>query len=630
MTINKFFIIDFDSTFVRTEGLEELAVLSLKNNPEKEKIIKQIKELTNQGMEGRIPFDKSLDMRLKLIQAHKSLFKLLVKSLKKKISTSVLRNKKFFKKFKDNIYIISGGFFEFIYPVVSEFGIEKEHVLANRFIYNKKGMIIGFDKSNLLAQKGGKVKAVRALDLKGEIHIVGDGYTDFEIKQMGIAKQFTAFTENVIREPVIEKADHIAPNFDEFLYLNRLPTEISYPKNRIKVLLLENVDNEAVKTFEKEGYTVEYQEKSIHENELLKKINNVSLLGIRSRTCVNKNLLLQANKLLAVGAFCIGVEQIDLKTSSERGVAVFNAPYSNTRSVVELVIGEIIMLARGIFDKNRILHQGTWNKSAEGSNEIRGKKLGIIGYGNIGTQLSVLAESMGMEVYFYDTVEKLALGNARGCRSLTELLKISDIITVHVDGRAENKNLISEREFLLMKDKVLFLNLSRGHIVDYGSLAKYIKLGKVRGAAVDVYPVEPKSRDDKLISPLQNLKNTILTPHIGGSTKEAQKNIAEFVSARIIEYVNTGNTYMSVNIPNLQLQKTKKVHRLLHLHKNVPGILAQINSVLATYKINILGQYLKTDDRIGYVITDVNKKYDREVIEKLKKIPNTIRFRVLY
>jgi len=331
-----------------------------------------------------------------------------------------------------------------------------------------------------------------------------------------------------------------------------------------------------------------------------------------------------------VSAFCIGINQIDLSACSFNGTAVFNAPYSNTRSVVELVLAEIIILYRRLFDKSSLMQQGVWNKSPQGCHEVRGKKLGIIGYGNIGSQLSVIAEGLGMEVYFYDIVEKLALGNAKRCQSLRELFRVADVVTVHVDGRLSNKNLIGEREFKMMKDKVIFLNLSRGYVVDIKALVKNIKTGKIAGAGIDVFPKEPKSNKDPFVSELQKLPNVVLTPHIGGNTLEAQKNIGQFVASKIIEFINTGNTMMSVNLPNLQLPKLKRGHRFIHLHKNTPGVLAQINSLLAKYKINVDGQYLKTNERVGYVITDVNKKYGKEIIKALKEIPETLKFRVLY
>jgi len=368
----------------------------------------------------------------------------------------------------------------------------------------------------------------------------------------------------------------------------------------------------------------------LDEEELAEKIKKISILGIRSKTQVTKKVLDQAERLLGIGAFCIGTNQIDLLECQKKGVAVFNAPYSNTRSVVELAIGEIIFMMRNLIDKTYLMHRERWNKSPKGSYEIRGKKLGIIGYGNIGTQLSVLAESMGMNIYYYDIEEKLALGNATKCDSMDELFLHSDVISLHVDGRTSNKNLIGDEEFKKMKDGVILLNLSRGHVVDIQALKNHLESGKVKGAAIDVFPEEPKNNEDEFESELVGLSNTILTPHIGGSTVEAQMNIADFVPGKIMNYINTGSTSGSVNFPNLTLPTLENAHRLIHIHHNVPGILAHINNVLANHKINIVGQYLKTNETIGYVITDIDKAYDKQVIKDLRSIEHTIRFRILY
>ena len=626
----QYFLIDFDSTFIKSEGLDELAAIALKTNKNKESILEKIKTLTQQGMEGKLPFDKSLNERIDLLEANRSHVEKVAKVLKKNISSSILRNKNFFKLYKDNIYIISGGFKEFIIPVVTPFGIPENHIFANTFLFDAQKNIIGVDTKNPLSQENGKVKLLQSLHLKGDIYVIGDGYTDYKLKELGLVKKFIAFTENIEREIVVKKADHIAPSFDEFLYVNKLPMAISYPKSRIRVLLLENIHQDAVTLFKKEGYQVEYADKSFSEEKLQEKIKDIAILGIRSKTKITKEIINAAPNLLAVGIFAIGVNQVNLLAATQKGLAVFNAPYSNTRSVAELIIGEIIMLARRTFEKSTLLHQGVWDKSAAACHEIRGRKLGIIGYGHIGSQVSVLAEALGMEVYFYNTSDRLAFGNAKKCSSMEELLKIADIVTVHVSGKPENKNLIGETAFRQMRDGVLFLNASRGFVVDIQALAGNLKNGKVKGAAIDVFPKEPEKNGENFDTPLQNLPNVILTPHLGSGTEEAQKNIAQFVPQKIIAYINTGNTHLSVNIPNMQLPEQGNNHRLLHIHKNVPGILAKINSVLAENNSNILGQYLKTNEEIGYAITDVNKKYDKKVLDILKKIPDTIRFRVLY
>lgn len=397
-----------------------------------------------------------------------------------------------------------------------------------------------------------------------------------------------------------------------------------------KALLLENVHPDAAARFRAAGYDVESLPQSLDEDALCQKLPRVSVLGIRSKTHVTPRVLSCAPGLIAVGAFCIGTDQIDLQASARRGVAVFNAPYSSTRSVVEIILGEILLLARGVFAKSQKLHRGVWDKSATGSNEIRGKKLGIVGYGKIGSQLSVLAESLGMEVYFYDLEVKLVLGNARKCRSLSQLLSAADIVTLHVDGRSENRGLFGKKEFSQMKPGAIFLNASRGFVVDDEALAACLKSGKIRAAALDVFPREPKANSEKFSSPLQGMDQVILTPHIAGSTEEAQQDIGSFVSERIVDYARDGSTLYSVNFPNVQLPKIKNAHRLIHIHENIPGMLAQINHVFATHQANILGQYLKTTETIGYAITDIGTAYREKILGDLREIPHTIKFRVLY
>ncbi len=630
MKSNRSYVIDFDSTFTQVEALDVLGEISLANEPNKQQKLEKLEALTNMGMEGEISFRESLQQRLALLEANNKHLPQLVEILKKKISPSFIRNEEFFKEHREDIYIISNGFKEFIIPIVKELGIKEENVFANTFEFAEDGKIIGFDRSNVLSSNGGKVATLKNLDLQGDVYMIGDGYTDYEVKAAGLANKFYAFTENIERDSILEKADHITPSMDEFLYLFKLNKAISYPKNRIKVLLLENVHPDALGLMKEEGYNVTTYSGAMDEDELAEKIKDVSVLGIRSKTQLTRKVIENAPRLIAVGAFCIGTNQIDLVACLEKGIAVFNAPYSNTRSVVELAIGEIIMLSRNLPDKLKLMHDGFWDKSATNSREIRGKKIGIIGYGNIGAQLSVVAESIGFDVYYYDIVEKLALGNATKCKSLQELLEKVDIVSLHVDGRKENLNIIGEKEFKMMKDGVIFLNLSRGHVVDIDALVKNIKSGRIIGAGIDVFPKEPKTNSESFESPLRNLPNVILTPHIGGSTEEAQANIGNFVPGKIMEYINTGSTTNSVNFPNLQLPTLENAHRLIHIHENMPGIIAKINNIFAHHNINIVGQYLKTNEVIGYVITDIDKEYGPEVIKELKEIEHTIRFRVLY
>tara|TARA_B100000929_G_scaffold22818_1_gene17122 strand:- start:1031 stop:2263 length:1233 start_codon:yes stop_codon:yes gene_type:complete len=406
--------------------------------------------------------------------------------------------------------------------------------------------------------------------------------------------------------------------------------KLSFPKNKIKVLLLEKIDTVAKSIFEKEGYEIETFDTSLNEKELSEKIKDISILGIRSKTIITKKVLQSANRLLSIGAYCIGTNLINLKECQKKGVIVFNAPYSNTRSVVEIVIAQIIILMRNIIIKSNQMHKGIWKKDSINSYEIRNKTLGIIGYGNIGSQLSVIAESLGLKVIYYDILDKLSIGNAKRYDSMKKLLKECDILSIHVDGREENTNLIGDKEINLMKKGAILINYSRGNIVNINSLKRNLKNNKLLGAAIDVFPKEPLSNKEKFKSELIGLNNITLSPHIGGSTKEAQKNIGSFVPQKIIEYINSGNSSNSINFPNLSLPEQKEAHRFIHIHKNEPGIMLKINKILSDYNINIVGQYLKTNESIGYVITDINNEYNKQVIQSLRKIHDTIKLRVLY
>ena len=406
--------------------------------------------------------------------------------------------------------------------------------------------------------------------------------------------------------------------------------ELSYPKNKINVLLLEKVDKIAFDLFKEEGYNVESLDGSLSEKDLIKKIKDVSILGIRSKTIISDKVIKSANKLLAIGAFCIGTNQIKFESCNDSGIVVFNAPYSNTRSVVEIVIAQIINLMRKIVIKSNKMHSGVWRKDSIDSFEIRNKVLGIVGYGNIGSQLSVICEALGMKVLYYDIVDKLSIGNAKKCKSLNDLLKNSDIVSLHVDGKKSNTNLISDKEFRIMKEKSILVNYSRGNVVDIDSLIKNIKSKKLMGAALDVFPEEPSNNKEKFKSKVKGIEEIILSPHIGGSTKEAQKNIGSYVPDKIIDFINSGNTSSSVNFPKLSLPEQSDSHRLIHIHKNQPGVMLKINKIISEYNINIKGQYLKTNEEIGYVITDIDSVYNKEVVKSLKNIPATLKLRVLY
>jgi D-3-phosphoglycerate dehydrogenase len=394
----------------------------------------------------------------------------------------------------------------------------------------------------------------------------------------------------------------------------------------LKVLLLENISGVAVTQFEEAGYQVESLKGALEEPELIGKVREAVILGVRSKTRITAAVLEAAPELVAVGAFCIGVDKIDRTASSNRGIAVFNDPHSNSRSVAELTLGEIILLLRRAFEVSSQMHRGVWNKSSAGSHEVRGLTLGIVGYGKIGSQVSDLAEALGMRVVFHDISHVLARGNARPV-SFRELLKASDVVTLHVDGKPQNKNLFSEDEFRQMKDGACLVNISRGFVVDHEALARHLKSGKVAGAAVDVFPQEPES-GGAFSSPLQGLGNVILTPHIGGSTEEAQQNIGQFVSARMVDYVASGNSLLSVNLPHCHLDYDPGSHRLMHIHHNVPGILRAINDILADQGINIERQVLDTQGSLGYAIYDINRACDAELMRQLRAVPQTIRVRV--
>ncbi len=405
----------------------------------------------------------------------------------------------------------------------------------------------------------------------------------------------------------------------------------SYPKDKINILFLENISDKAVSYFKKQGYiNIRKLNGALSEEELIKELKNVHLLGIRSKTQITKKVLQAATKLQAIGCFCIGVNQVDLDAATEKGVAVFNAPYSNTRSVAELIIGLSIMLIRRIPDKNKAAHNGIWLKEAKGSFELRGKTLGIIGYGNIGYQVSVLAENMGMKVVFYDVLKRLPLGNAAAANSLKEVLQVADIVTLHLPEIESTKNLINKHTLKYFKKGSLLINYARGTVVDLNDLAEALKFEKISGAAIDVFPVEPEKSGDSFSTPIQNLANVILTPHIGGSTEEAQDNIGEDVSNKLFNYLEKGISFGSHSLPELNLPPIEGTHRILHIHKNIPGILSKINSSLSKNKINILGQYLKTNEEIGYVVLDVDKKISAQAIELLKHIRHTIKVRILY
>ena len=405
----------------------------------------------------------------------------------------------------------------------------------------------------------------------------------------------------------------------------------SLEKSKIKFLLLEGLHQSAVETLNRAGYTnIEYLKTSLSEEQLIEKIRNVHFIGIRSRTQLTQAVFDAAEKLQAVGCFCIGTNQVDLNAALVRGIAVFNAPFSNTRSVAELVIGQTILLLRGVPEKNAQAHRGVWQKIATGSFEARGKKLGLVGYGNIGSQLSVLAESMGMKVFLYDIITKLPLGNAVQLPTLKELMQTCDVVSLHVPETVQTENMIGSEQIGWMKKGAILINASRGSVVDIDALAAALHSGHLAGAAIDVFPVEPRSNEDEFVSPLRQFDNCILTPHVGGSTMEAQENIGLEVSEKLVKYSDNGSSFTSVNFPEVALPAHPGMHRLLHIHKNVPGVLSQINNIFSENAINIRSQFLQTNEEIGYVVTDIDVEYSKVALEKLNQVKGTIRCRVLF
>jgi D-3-phosphoglycerate dehydrogenase len=402
------------------------------------------------------------------------------------------------------------------------------------------------------------------------------------------------------------------------------------PEAPVRALLLEQIHPAAEQILRSAGFEVDTVTRALDEDELASRIDGVALLGIRSKTHVTRRVFEAGRNLVSVGAFCIGTNQIELAAASERGVTVFNAPFSNTRSVVELAIAEIIGMTRRLTEKNHLMHNGIWDKSADGAHEVRGRTLGIVGYGNIGAQLSVLAENLGMKVLFYDAADKLALGNARRCQSLKELLAEADVVTLHVDGRKSNESFFGEDDFATMRRGSLFLNLSRGFVVDYAALRTHIESGHIAGAAVDVFPVEPKGRGDEFVSELRGLPNVILTPHIGGSTEEAQEDIGRFVAGKLRDFVLDGSTAMSVNVPGLTLPRPQNTLRMVHLHRNVPGVLARVNGLLADGGVNVEAQLLGTRGDLGYVVTDSASGTTQSIVDAIRALPETIRLRIIF
>ena len=601
----QYFVIDFDSTFTQVEAMEELAAISLKNDPDRELIIEKIKQLTDLAMEGKMPFPKSLKARIALLSAKKYHLQMLVNKLRKKVSVSFARNKAFFKEYQGRVFIVSGGFKEFIEPVVKPYFIDADCVFANTFVYDKKNNIIGADEDNFLAQEQGKVKLLKHLKLKGNVCVIGDGYTDYELFEAGVADSFFAFTENISRPSVISKAQNIASSLDEILYQENLPMAISFPKSKIKALLWGEQCFDTEVLLKKEAYQIKKLPLKSDTETLLQEAQQAHIILFQPNADYKKLLQLRESKCLLMGVWGELDDKDFALSLAKRGIALFGSSYAHTRSVLELGLLKILHLFR--------LQE----------EELPGKVIGIVGYGHSGSLLSVMASHLGMEVLYYDIDERPPLGNAKRMKFLPDLLKKSDLVFLAAGKRFNKEQLIGAKELKLMKHQALLVNMGYDYAIDLDAVKEALNSGKLGGFGIDCLLEETHKKTQKFPFTISTLNKRL-------ATHQTRNNIAEIVCERAIDFINTGSSQACDNFPRLNLPPLSGGHRFIHIHKNVPGVLAQINGVLAGKKINISGQYLKTNESIGYVITDVDKQYEKEVIGELKEIPATLKFRVLY
>ncbi|MBC7381570.1 MAG: HAD-IB family phosphatase [Bacteroidia bacterium] len=604
-SVKTFFIIDFDSTFTQVEAMEELAIISLKNDPEKELLIEKIKQLTDLAMEGKMPFGKSLKARITLLSAKKYHLNMLVNRLRKRVSTSFARNKQFFKDYKGQIYIISGGFKEFIIPVVKSYYIDESRVFANTFVYDKKNNIIGADETNPLSEELGKVKLLKQLKLQGNVIVIGDGYTDYQIYEAGLANQFFAFTENVLRESVVNRATLIAPSLDEILYTQRLPMALSYPKSRIKVLLYGEPTFLAEKTLKREGYQISKISVKASAKLLNQHLQESNILVFSPEVKIDLLENAKTTKLLTAAVWGEW-DQTELAAKwMQKGIPVFSSRIAHTRSIVELALLMILELNR-----NR-------------AEELVGKKMGIIGYGHIGSMLSVLAAHLGVDVFYYDEDDLHTTGNAKRIKYLPDLIKKVNMVVITDSNCIDKRPVLGVKEIKSLTAGSILINLSYDYSVDLKTVKQLLDSKKLAGFGMDCLKPETYNLICNWPSSMIYLQNRL-------ATHQTQQNISDILSEKLLSFINSGSTRGSNNFPELSLPALQQSNRLIHVHFNKAGVLAQINNILANYKINIIGQYLKTNEHVGYVITDVSKEYPKRAIEDLKSIKETIRFRVLY
>ncbi len=639
-------VFDFDSTIINAEGTELVIREALqREKPEqREKKMERLKAITHQATNGDMPLGEALQKRFNLTRVTREDVENAAAHILNTINPRVRETIRIFQERGKQIFIFSNSFIELLKPVASEVGVPSQNLFANDLVY-QDGQVTGFNEDNPLFLSLGKVFLAEQLRNEGRLEggtaVVGDGYSDLVIRRNNVADMFVYFAGTALHEPIRKQADFSVDRFDQLLPLFFSDNELSNDSAEVfaaadnghkgeavpAILLLENIHIEAQNKLQAAGYHVERREASLGEEAIYQSASEANIIGIRSKTHLTKEIISRLPDLWAIAAFSIGTNQIDLQSAAHSGIPVFNAPFSNTRSVAELVVGEIIMLMRRIFEKNTAAHRGQWLKTVEGASEIRGKTVGIIGYGHIGSQVSVLLEGLGMTVIFYDIVDKLPLGNAQRANDLYDLLKHADIVTLHVPDTSLTRGMIGDREIRALRRGSFLINASRGKVVDLDALRRALLDGHIAGAAIDVFPQEPAKPTDFFETPLQNIPNVILTPHIGGSTREAQENIARYVADKIHAFISTGNTIGSVNFPEVDMPRVKGTDRILHIHENVPGVLAKINSVFARRHINVESQILKTKDDIGYLIVDVNHRISEQVFNLMSHITETIKVR---
>jgi D-3-phosphoglycerate dehydrogenase len=640
-------IFNFDSTLIHTEGVELILQQALQRTaPENQaEQVDKLTRISTLADIGETSVADALHQCFALAQVTRGDVEAVAARVREALNPRVVEALAALQQAGKRLFIFSTGFEELVRPVTRALHVDDDHVFTNQLIYDFKGDVIGFNEKNPLFLSAGKGFLVEQLKndgrLPGGTAVVGRSASDLAIRRNNVAQLFVYYANTQMHEEIRRQADFIIDRFDHLLPLFFSEEELSNEKMQVfyeqngfaekggepNVLLLENIHAEAVQKLEREGLKPRLLKGALRGEELCAAAAEVQVLGLRSQTRLTGDLLARLRDLWVIGAYCIGTNQIDLEAAAKAGIPVFNAPYSNTRSVAELVVGEIIMLMRRIPEKSGAAHAGQWLKSAAGCSEIRGKTVGIIGYGHIGSQVSVLLESLGMSVCFHDIVDKLPLGNARKAASLDDLLGTSDVITLHVPDTPETRNLIGPAQINRMKEGCCMINSSRGKVVDLAALRAALDKGAVAGAAIDVFPEEPNQPTDAFSSPLQGARNTILTPHIGGSTEEAQINIAQYVSEKLNRFILTGATTGAINFPEVELPRVPNTHRILYVHRNVPGVLAKINNLFARRNINIAGQLLQTKEEIGYLIVDVDQQVSSQVLDLMGLIAETIKVR---